>query len=90
MEMMTSWETKGYKKGKHEGKLEGKIEGKIEGEHEGKEEILALQLQTRFSTMPQELTDKLDKLTSKQLNELAVALLDFKSLDDLTAWLSRK
>jgi len=86
MEMMTSWETKGYKKGKHEGKLEGKIEG----EHEGKEELLTLLLQTRFSTMPQELTDKLDKLTSKQLNELAVALLDFKSLDDLTAWLSRK
>lgn len=74
MEMMTSWETKGYKK----------------GEIEGKEELLTLLLQTRFSTLPQALTEKLDKLTSKQMNDLAIALLDFKSLDDLAAWLASK
>ena len=78
MEMMTSWETKGYKKGRQEGK------------HEGKEEILALQLQQRFSTMPKDITDRLDNLTSKQLNELALAFLSFNSLDDLVAWLASK
>jgi len=60
------------------------------GQHEGKEELLTLLLETRFSTMPPEVTEKLDKLTSKQMNELVVASVGFNSLDDLKAWLARK
>ncbi len=64
-------------------------EGREEGLHQGKEELLALQLQHRFSTLPDG-TEKLDRLTSKQLDELGLELLKFKSLHDLETWLSQR
>lgn len=70
MEMMTSWQEKGWK--------------------EGKEEILSIQLQQRFSTLPEHITTRLDALTSDQLNELGKAIFTFNSLDDFEIWLSDK
>lgn len=78
MELMTSWH------------LKGREEGREEGMHEGKEALLGLQLQRRFSTLPQEITEKLDKLTSEQLDQLGLELFELGSLADLESWLSRQ
>jgi predicted transposase YdaD len=68
---------------------EGRDEGRVEGRVEGKEEAITLLLQKRFSTLPLATTEKLDKLTEQQLNELVVAILDFQSFSDLEDWLAR-
>jgi hypothetical protein len=62
--------------------------GRQEGLHQGKEELLTLQLQRRFSTLPSTITEKLDNLTSDQLDELGVELFNFNSLAELENWLS--
>jgi predicted transposase YdaD len=67
---------------------EGRQEGREEGRQEGKEELACLILEDRFSTLPEGLTQRLDKLTSEQLNELCIASLRFSSLDDLDQWLN--
>ena len=63
-------------------------EGKAEGKIEGKEEVVSLLLSRRFSTLPAEITHRLDRLTSSQFDELVLALFDFNSLTDLENWLS--
>ena len=68
-------------------KSEGRVEGRVEGRIEGKEELLSLQLQRRFSTLPSDLTEQLDKLSTQQMNELGLALFDFTSLSELEEWL---
>jgi len=72
-----------------EGRQEGRQEGRVEGLHQGKEELLALLLQQRFSTLPAAITENLDRLTSEQMNELGVAMLSFTSLSELEEWLAR-
>jgi hypothetical protein len=52
-------------------------------------ELLGLQLQHRFSTPPAESAKRLDRLTSAQLNEFAVAMLEFKSIEDVEDWLAK-
>ncbi|MGO8673612.1 MAG: Rpn family recombination-promoting nuclease/putative transposase [Capsulimonadaceae bacterium] len=61
-----------------------------EGRLEGKEELLTLQLQRRFSTLPETTTLKLDKLTSEQFDELGVELWNFQTLAELDDWLARR
>ena len=61
-----------------------------EGRQEGKEEVLTLQLQGRFSSLPATVTERLDKLTADQLNSLALEIFDFKSLVELEEWLARQ
>ncbi len=70
-----------------EGEARGKVKGKAEGKAEGKEEILSLQLHRRFSTLSPAITQKLDALSPEQMDELGIALLDFRSLADLEDWL---
>ena len=60
-----------------------------EGMQKGKAEIVLRQITKRFETVPPQVTENLDKMTSEQLNELAVDLLDFTSLADVEQWLSR-
>jgi predicted transposase YdaD len=59
-----------------------------EGKAEGKEEMLELLLQQRFSTLPTDITTRLDNLTADQMNDLAIALLSLTSLTDLERWLA--
>lgn len=77
VELISSWERRGIEKG---------IE---QGLHQGREEMLALILEQRFSTLPDHITERLDQLTSEQMNALGKALLNFGSLDDLEEWLAR-
>jgi hypothetical protein len=72
MELMSRWERKGLE----------------QGLHQGKEELLALLLEQRFSTLPAGITEHLDRLTSEQLNDLGKALAGFTSLEDLDTWLT--
>jgi hypothetical protein len=78
MEMMTSWER------------QGRDEGLQAGRQLGKEEVVALQHERRFSTLPSDFASRLDRLTPEQLNELGLAIFDFDSLADLEEWLARQ
>jgi hypothetical protein len=72
MELMTRWERK----------------GREEGRQEGKEELVVRQLQRRLGSVSPENRERLNYLSSEQLNELGEALFDFKTAADLEIWLS--
>lgn len=59
------------------------------GIEKGREQILEVILRHRFNALPPDLTDRLDRLTSDQMDELAKALFSFKDIDDLEQWLSQ-
>jgi flagellar biosynthesis/type III secretory pathway protein FliH len=90
MEIMTSWERKGRDEGLQEGLQQGIQQGVRQGVHLGKEELLAMQLEQRFSTLPEDITARLDRLSSEQLNDLGLALYRFDRLADLEDWLARQ
>ena len=73
MALISSWEQRGIDKGLQQ----------------GKEQLLEIILRQRFSTLPSDLTHRLDRLTSDQMDELAKALLNFKDLGYLELWLSQ-
>jgi len=93
MELITSWEEKGIqegiKLGIEQGIEQGIEKGIARGEHQGKESLLAMQLERRFSTLPADFGERLDRLSNDQLNELGTALFDFESLAELDSWLGR-
>jgi len=57
---------------------------------DAREEMLTLQLQHRFSSLPAAITEKLDKLNGEQLNELGLEIFNFQSLAELEEWLSKR
>ena len=65
-------------------------EGEAKGKIEGKEEVVSLLLSRRFSTLPPDITQQLDNLSSSQFDDLALALLDFRSLADLQNWIGER
>jgi hypothetical protein len=74
MELISSWEQRGYERG-----LE-----------EGKRELLTILFQYLFNALPANLPERLEQFTSNQLNDLARALFSFKNLADLEAWLDSR
>ena len=60
-----------------------------EGRHEGKETLVVRLMRKRFGVVSPELIQRLDVLSSDQLDELGESLFDFTSLADVEAWLSR-
>ncbi len=81
MEMMTSWHREGLKAGRQEGIVEGK--------KEGKEELVIQQINRVLGSISPKLEKRLYNLSMEQLNELGLALFDFKSVNDLQNWLSK-
>ncbi len=77
MELMNPWVRKGWE------------EGKEEGIQEGKEEIIAHLIHRRFGSVSSGITERLNHLSSEQLNDLGEALFEFKTSVDLETWLSR-
>jgi Domain of unknown function (DUF4351) len=71
MQATTSWEEVGIAKG-------------IE---KGQRSVISLQLEQKLSELPQPLSDRVNDLSPEQLKTLAVALLGFRSVDDLATWL---
>jgi predicted transposase YdaD len=87
----------GLREGRNEGLLEGRDEGLREGRNEGRAEgrrveasALALrQLERRCGTLSPAITARIEALDLPQLEELALALLDFAGPQDLQEWLQR-
>ena len=65
-------------------------ENHARGKHEGKEELVVLQINERFGSVPSQITERIDELTAEQLNALGVALLSFASVADVEIWLTEK
>ena len=79
MEIVTSWMEKGIEQG---------IEQGIErGAKQGKQDLVLRMLRKRLGTLASQMEARIDALSVEQLEDLAVALLDFSTSSDLTAWL---
>ena len=104
-EMASSWRLEGREEGRQEGRaemqemasswrLEGREEGRAEGIEEGMRKAkveLAMALLTRkFGTLSSSLQTQLQNLSSAQLNDLALAILDFTILADAEDWLAAR
>jgi predicted transposase YdaD len=89
--------TRAFQETLEEGRIEGRAEGLLEGRNEGRAEgqrveasALALKLlERRCGTLSPAITARIEALDLPQLEELALALLDFKGPDDLKDWLQR-
>ncbi len=58
-------------------------EAKQEGEQRGKREILQRLLTRKFGSVPDDLNTKLAQLSLDQLGEIAEAMIDISSLEEL-------
>ncbi len=65
MELMTSWEQKGI------------TQGISQGIFQGKEELIGRQIRRRFGEVSAGCMERLDRLSSEQLDDLGEALFDF-------------
>jgi hypothetical protein len=72
MQVTTSWEEKGIGKG-------------IEQERRS---LISLLLQQKVGQLPDTLSDRVFTLALDKLSALAIALLNFSSIDDLSNWLN--
>ncbi|NOT61429.1 MAG: DUF4351 domain-containing protein [Acidobacteria bacterium] len=81
-EYLTPTERIGFDKGRIEGLKLGKVEGKLE---------LALKiLSKKLGALSADVKKKLQKLTSEQLDELALSVSDFQSKTELQQWLKQQ
>ncbi|MEA5536115.1 DUF4351 domain-containing protein [Crocosphaera sp. XPORK-15E] len=78
MEIVTSWMEKGIEKG---------IE---RGIGQGEQRIIKRQLKRRFNNISATLESRINSLSSEQIENLADAIFDFQSLEDLTNWLEQQ
>ncbi|MBH8555219.1 DUF4351 domain-containing protein [Nostocaceae cyanobacterium CENA357] len=74
MEIVTSWMEKGIEQG-------------IE---QGEQKIIKRQLKRRFNNIDSALENRVNGLSSEQLENLADAIFDFQSLEDLIKWLDQQ
>ena len=72
-----------------EGKQEGKREGRQEGRQEEALSLVVRQLTRRLGPLGDDLSARIQLLSITQLEDLGEALLDFKNVSDLVAWLER-
>jgi predicted transposase/invertase (TIGR01784 family) len=67
---------------------EGREEGREEGELSAKKSLILRQLNLKLGSIPLRLEQKIKQLNPNQLDNLALALLDFSDLEDLHQWLN--
>jgi Domain of unknown function (DUF4351) len=60
------------------------------GEAKGKVDLIDLLLANRVGEIPVETTEEIKKLPIEQLDRLALDLMSFTSIIDLTNWLQQK
>lgn len=89
MEIMTSWKEEGLAQGLAQGVSQGRTQGVAQGRHQGASAMALRQLRRRFGPLPEPTEARVEALTTEQLESLGEALLDFVSLADLDAWLTR-
>jgi Domain of unknown function (DUF4351) len=73
MQIVTSWMEEGIEQGKLQATLS----------------LVMRQLSRRVGTLTPESQEQIQQLSLTQLDDLAVALLDFSSVADLEAWLQQ-
>jgi predicted transposase YdaD len=73
-----------------EGRQEGIKEGRQEGIKEGELALIIRQLTRRFGIIDPQLAQRLQLLSSPQLEDLAEVLLDFSQVSDLIIWLEQQ
>ncbi|MFB2837246.1 Rpn family recombination-promoting nuclease/putative transposase [Floridanema evergladense] len=81
-------ESRVYREAKEEGRIEGRIEGQLEGRQQEAANLVVRILLHRFGELSDELRGRISNLPLSVLEDLSEALLDFSSLDDLSAWLA--
>jgi predicted transposase YdaD len=64
--------------------------GRTMGREEGQRSLITVLLNQKFGDISPATTDRLDQLSAKQLESLAIALLNFTTIDDLTTWLDQQ
>jgi hypothetical protein len=79
LELMTSW--------KQEGLAEGLAQGLERGEQREAKTLTLRQMRHRFGPLPEGLEARVAGLAKPELEELALALLDFGHLSDAEEWL---
>ncbi len=67
----------------------GKQEGWQEGQRSGATEILVTVLKLRLGTLPSRLESEVRSLSFEQSQNMAIALPQIKTIQDLEAWLQR-
>jgi predicted transposase YdaD len=63
--------------------------GERKGLRQGKVDLVLCQLKKRFGRISVSIRKQIETLSSKQVEDLGVALLDFKNKDEFTTWLSQ-
>lgn len=76
----------GLQLGKQEGLQEGLQKGLREGERKAASTIALRQLERRFGKVPVRLAGQISKLPLATLEEMSLAIFDFHSIKDVTAW----
>ncbi len=59
------------------------------GMEKGQRSLIFLLLEQKVGQLPDVLTDRINTVSLQTLEALAIALLRFESIDDLTTWLDR-
>lgn len=67
---------------------EAEQRGLERGEERGKRGFMLQQLEFKVGALTERIQKQLDKLSSEQVKQLGIALLDFQSKTDLTNWLT--
>ena len=74
---------------KMEGIAEGKAEGKAEGQAEGQASILLRLLKKKFGYLPVEMENRVMSMPVEKLQELAEAIFDLETIDDVSSFISK-
>jgi len=77
----------GMQQGLQQGLQQGMQEGLQRGMQRGVKQLVMMLLNSSFGTLESRLMTKIDSLSVQQLKDLAAALLNFTSVEDLDAWL---
>ncbi len=80
------WEQKTLQRGEERGEKRGEERGEIKGE----QKLVIQLLNHRISKIEPSLIERIRQLPAEQLEQLALALLDFSTVDDLQQWLESR
>ncbi len=80
---MTEWQEEGEAIGLKKGLAEGKAEGLVEASRS----LVTLLLTQKLGPLNGSVFDRVLALSPNQLESLAIALLNFNEMGDLTTWL---
>ena len=79
--------TRVYQEAKAEGEIIGEVRGEARGLNQGQRSLISLMLDRKFGKLPSRTKKSIEALELAKLEALAIALLDFTTIDDLKSWL---